>query len=141
MTQKSFSEFERAAMKERAQELRAESNKKRNPAADLLEKIAELPSDEAFIASNLHKLVHEVAPTLQPKTWYGMPAYADNTGQVVLFFQAASKFKERYNTLGFNGVAALDSGKMWPTAYALTVWDDEVSHFIRKLIIKAISKN
>ncbi|KRL04468.1 iron chaperone [Liquorilactobacillus oeni] len=141
MAQQGFSDFERAAMKERAKELREESNKKKNPQADLFEKIAEMPEKEAFIASSLHSLVEKTAPELHPKTWYGMPAYANDDGKVVFFFQPATKFKSRYNTLGFNDSANLDDGKIWPTSYALTVWNEEISNFVSMIIKKAISKN
>ncbi|MEN0129139.1 MAG: DUF1801 domain-containing protein [Brevundimonas sp.] len=111
---------ERAAMKELAAEVRA--SKSKTPAdgtADLLAKVAQMPDDDRVLAEKIHAIVSEVAPSLQPKTWYGMPAYAKD-GKVVLFFQPASKFKARYSTLGFNDSASLDDGSMWPTSFALT---------------------
>src|SRR5690349_17945915 len=119
-----FSAEERAAMRERAKEVRAEAGRakrsgKANGEADALAKIAEMPRAERVIAERIHAIVCEVAPHLTPKTWYGMPAYAKD-GSVVCFFQAATKFKARYSTLGFNDAANLDAGNMWPTAFALT---------------------
>ena len=116
--QEGFSAEERAAMKERAKEVRKRSPKV-DPEQELLARIAELPEDERVIAGRVHEIVRKVAPDLKPKLWYGMPSYARD-GKVVLFFQAASKFDTRYSTLGFNDLAALDEGSMWPTAYALT---------------------
>ncbi|KRL36806.1 hypothetical protein [Liquorilactobacillus uvarum] len=141
MVKQSFSDFEREAMRERAREIRNEQGKKKNPSADLLEKIAEMPENEAFIASQLDLLVQKLAPQLHPKTWYGMPAYANDDGKVVLFFQTASKFKTRYNTLGFNDNAILDDGDMWPTAYALNVWNEKISGQVGALIKKATQKD
>ena len=116
MTDKNtFSDFEREAMKERAEELR----KTKNTEADVLDKISEMPADEAKIAIEIHQLVKEIAPALKPKTWYAMPAYANDNGKVVLFFQPATKFKARYSTLGFNDTATLDDGDFWPTAFAV----------------------
>ena len=116
-----FSEDERAAMKERA--LEAKTAKKRGAKADgeadLLAKVAEMPEPDRSMATRLHALIKVSAPDLAAKTWYGMTAYAKD-GDVLVFFQPASKFKARYSTLGFNDKANLDDGKMWPTAYALT---------------------
>lgn len=118
--QDTFSAEERAAMKERAKELRASKRgTKVDPEQALLEKVAELPEAERRIAERIHEIVKEAAPDLTPKLWYGMPSYARG-GKVVLFFQPASKFDTRYSTLGFNDLAALDEGSMWATAYALT---------------------
>lgn len=115
-----FTEDERVAMKERA--LEAKTAKKRGAKADgeadLLAKIAEMPEPDRSMATRLHALIKGSAPDLAAKTWYGMPAYAKD-GDVLVFFQPASKFKARYSTLGFNDKAGLDDGKMWPTAYAL----------------------
>jgi uncharacterized protein YdhG (YjbR/CyaY superfamily) len=110
-----FTDEERAAMKERAREVRG---KKKDGTADLLEKIAEMDDADRAIAERLHALITEAAPVLAPKTWYGMPAYAKD-GKVLCFFQAASKFNSRYATFGFNDTAMLDDGEMWPTSFAL----------------------
>ena len=111
-----FTDEERAAMKERAREVRG---KKKDGTADLLEKIAEMDDADRAIAERLHALITQAAPELAPKTWYGMPAYAKD-GKVLCFFQAASKFNSRYATFGFNDTAMLDDGEMWPTSFALT---------------------
>lgn len=131
-----FSAEEQAAMKDRAAELTAPRSKKLSGEADLLEKIAAMGPSEQKIARRLHALVTEHAPHLAPKTWYGMPAWAKD-GKVICFFQAASKFKTRYSTLGFDENAALDDGNFWPTAYAITELTAEVEHKIIALIIKA----
>ena len=112
-----FSEEERLAMKERAQELKAEANKADGNSA-VLAKIAEMPEPDRTMAERLHALIKANAPDLTPKTWYGMPAYARD-GKVVCFFQSADKFKSRYATLGFSDEAHLDDGAMWPTYFAL----------------------
>src|SRR6266516_4767221 len=119
-----FTADERAAMKERAQELKAEA--RRGPRADkadgerdVLAKIAELPEPDRALAERLHALIKASAPALSPKTWYGMPAYAKD-GKVVCFFQSAQKYNSRYSTFGFQDAANLDDGAMWPTAFALT---------------------
>jgi uncharacterized protein YdhG (YjbR/CyaY superfamily) len=117
-----FSDEERGAMKERAKELRAEARAEKDKAAGeraVLEKIAEMPEPDRAMAKRLHAIITKSAPVLSPKTWYGMPAYAKK-GKIVCFFTPASKFKERYATLGFNADANLDEGSMWPTAFALT---------------------
>jgi uncharacterized protein YdhG (YjbR/CyaY superfamily) len=110
---KGFTAEERAAMKERARELKAEAGE-----SDVLAKIAEMPDRDRAMAERLHALIKSSAPALEPKTWYGMPAYARD-GKVVCFFQSAQKFKSRYATLGFSDEANLDEGVMWPTAFAL----------------------
>ena len=115
---KGFTAEERAAMKERAQELKAEARKADGEKA-LLAKIAEMPASDRSIAKRLHAIVKASAPALEPKTWYGMPAYANEEGKIVCFFQSADKFKSRYATLGFNDAANLDDGVMWPTSFAL----------------------
>ena len=117
-TYEGFTDDERGAMKERAQELKADK-KKADGEADLLAKIDEMEGTDRAMAKRLHGIIKESAPTLSPKTWYGMPAYAKD-GKVVCFFQPAQKFKSRYATLGFNDDANLDEGTMWPTSYALT---------------------
>jgi len=117
-----FTAEERAAMKERARELKAEArqNKKRAEGeSDLLVKIAEMQQPDRAMAQRLHEIVEASAPALSPKTWYGMPAYADKEGKVVCFFQSAEKFGARYATLGFSDKANLDEGAMWPTSFAL----------------------
>ena len=114
---KGFTDEERAAMKERAQELKAEAEKADGESA-LLAKIAEMPEPDRALGKRLHAIITASAPALSPKTWYGMPAYAKD-GKVVCFFQSAHKFKSRYATLGFSDEANLDKGAMWPTSFAL----------------------
>lgn len=143
VTQKSdgFTDAEKAAMKERAKELKAEASrgkrkKKADGESDVLTKIAEMPEPERTMASRLHDLIKSNAPELSPKTWYGMPAYAKN-GKVVCFFQSASKFNSRYATLGFSDTANLDDGDMWPTAFALKALTTAEEERIVALIKKA----
>jgi uncharacterized protein YdhG (YjbR/CyaY superfamily) len=112
-----WTDDERDAMKERAKEMKAASSKA-DGVNDLLAKIAEMPGPDRAMAERLHALITASAPDLEPKTWYGMPAYARD-GKVVVFFKAASKFKSRYATIGFEEAARLDDGAMWPTSYAL----------------------
>jgi uncharacterized protein YdhG (YjbR/CyaY superfamily) len=114
---RSFTADERAAMKERAQELKSQRGKA-DGESDVLAKIAEMPEPDRAMATRLHAIIKASAPGLSPKTWYGMPAYAKD-GNVVCFFQSAQKFKTRYATLGFSDKANLDQGAMWPTAFAL----------------------
>ncbi len=117
-----FTDVERAAMRERAKELKAEArqNKKRAEGESaLLAKVAEMEGPDRAMAQRLHEIVEASAPALWPKTWYGMPAYADEEGKVVCFFQSAEKFGARYATLGFSDAADLDEGAMWPTSFAL----------------------
>lgn len=122
--QKGFTDAEKAAMQERARELKAESRGKKSAKADgeadLLAKVAEMPDSDRMMAERIHAIVKEHAPGLSPKTWYGMPAYANKDGKVVCFFQSAAKFSARYATFGFNDAARLDEGAMWPTSWALT---------------------
>ena len=113
-----FTEGERAAMRERARELRAQADRA-DGERDLLEKIAAMPGSDRAMAERLHRIVKAHAPGLSPRTWYGMPAYAKDD-QVLLFFRSAEKFKTRYATLGFSDEANLDEGHMWPTDFALT---------------------
>ncbi|WP_421735301.1 iron chaperone [Cellulomonas sp.] len=129
-----FTAEERAAIKERAKE----SRRKANGEADLLEKIAEMAGADRAMAERIHAIVTEVAPQLEPKTWYGQPAYAKD-GKVLVFFQAASKFNTRYATLGFNDVANLDDGTLWPTAFALTGLTAAEEKQIGELVKKAVS--
>lgn len=135
-----FDEAEKAAMKERAAELKKATKrgkKSKDGEADVLAKIAEMPEDDREIAQALHELVKEVAPQLGAKTWYGMPAYTKD-GKNVCFFQAASKFKVRYATLGFEAHANLDDGTMWPTSFAVTEWNDANAKRIAELLRQAI---
>jgi uncharacterized protein YdhG (YjbR/CyaY superfamily) len=135
---KGFTAEERAAMKERAQELKAEARKADGESA-LLAKVAEMPAADRAMAKRLHEIVTASAPDLSPKTWYGMPAYANNDGKVVCYFTPASKFKERYATFGFNATANLDEGAMWPTSFALTKLTATEEAKIRRLVKKAVS--
>ena len=132
-----FTVEERAAMKERAQELKAEARKADGESA-LLAKIAEMPEPDRAMAKRLHAIVKANAPALSPKTWYGMPAYARDD-KVVCFFQSADKFKARYATFGFNDTANLDEGAMWPTAFALKELTAAEGAKIGALVKKAVS--
>ncbi|MDR6437901.1 uncharacterized protein YdhG (YjbR/CyaY superfamily) [Paenarthrobacter nicotinovorans] len=135
-----FSEEERAAMKERAQELKKAPRKKASAAdgeADVLAKIAEMPEADKVMAERLHAIVSEHAPELTPKTWYGMPAYAKD-GKNIVFFKSADKFKSRYATLGFEENATLDDGDMWPTSFAVKEITPEVEAKIVELIKRAV---
>jgi uncharacterized protein YdhG (YjbR/CyaY superfamily) len=136
-TSKRFSDEERAAMKERAKELKAEAGKADGERA-LLAKLAEMPEPDRAMGERLHAIIKASAPDLSPKLWYGMPAYAKD-GKVVCFFQSAQKFNTRYATFGFNDTANLDEGAMWPTAFALKelTADDEAR--IGALVKKAVS--
>jgi len=130
-----FSAEEKAAMKERAKEMKADANKAEAESA-VLEKIAEMPESDRNMASRLHAIIKASAPNLEPKTWYGMPAYATKDGKIVCFFQSAQKFQARYATLGFSDTANLDEGTMWPTSFALkelTAADEEkISELVKK---------
>jgi uncharacterized protein YdhG (YjbR/CyaY superfamily) len=131
-----FTAEERAAMRERAKELKAAKTREEGE-ADLLAKIAEMPKADRVIAERIHALVTATAPELAPKTWYGMPAYANEDGKVVCFFQSADKFKSRYATFGFSDTAKLDAGAMWPTSFALTKLTAADEAKIGKLVKKA----
>jgi len=138
-----FTDDERSAMKERAKELkatarRASSAKKGDGETEVLEKIAELPEGEREMAERIHAVIKASAPALSPKTWYGMPAYANKDGKVVCFFRDAGKFKERYAMLGFNDRAKLDAGSMWPVAFAVTKLTAADETKIRALVKKAV---
>ena len=136
-----FSDAERAAMKERAEELKAtgRGGKKKSEDDDaLLAKIAEMQQPDRTLAERIHAIITSVAPELSPKIWYGMPAYAKD-GKIVCFFQPAQKFGARYATLGFNDPANLDDGTMWPTAYAVTDLSDADVKRIEELIKRAVS--
>ncbi len=135
-----FSDDERAAMKARAQELKAEERANRNRAdgeRDLLEAIAAMKGSDRAMAKRLHAIVTAAAPDLWPKTWYGMPAYAKD-GKVVCFFRAAAKFESRYATFGFNDLANLDQGAMWPVAFALKELTAAEEARIGTLVKKAV---
>jgi uncharacterized protein YdhG (YjbR/CyaY superfamily) len=132
-----FSADERAAMKERARELKAAETGAKAEAA-VLEKIAEMRAGERAMAERIHAIIKASAPELAPKLWYGMPAYAKD-GKNVCFFQAAEKFGSRYSTFGFNDPANLDDGTMWPVAYALTELTPAVEKQLTTLIKKAAS--
>ena len=135
---KGFSADEKAAMKERAKELKAAANKE-EAEKDVIAKIAEMPESDRVMAERIHAIIKASAPDLSPKTWYGMPAYANKDGKVVCFFTAADKFKSRYATFGFNEDANLDEGHMWPTAYALTKLTAAEEAKIAALVKKAVS--
>lgn len=140
-----FTDAERAAMVERAKEAKAEKRRvsKAEKAAlaeqDLLDKIAEMPESDRAMAERIHAIVKATAPSLSPKTWYGMPAYANTDGKVVCFFQSADKFGARYATLGFNDTAKLDDGAMWPTAFALKELTSDEEDRVAALVKKAAS--
>jgi uncharacterized protein YdhG (YjbR/CyaY superfamily) len=136
-----FSPEERAAMKERARELRAEARWRKDRAAGeraVLEKIAEMPQPDRSLAERIHAIVTAAAPELSPRTWYGMPAYANREGKVVCFFKPASKFNERYATFGFDAAANLDEGNMWPTSFALKALTAAEEAKIAALVEKAV---
>lgn len=132
-----LSDEERAALKERTQELKAEARTADGEAA-VLAKIAEMPESERAMATRVHELIRASAPALTPKTWYGMPAYAKDD-KVVCFLQSADKFSSRYATLGFNDSAKLDDGGMWPTAFALTKLTKAIEAEIASLVKRAVT--
>ena len=141
-TSDGWTEEERAAMKERAREMKAEARrgkKKADGEKDVLAKFAELPKEDRSMAERLHAIVKASAPDLAPRTWYGMPAYANQDGKIVCYFTPASKFKERYATLGFNAAANLDEGAMWPTSFALKKLTAADEKRIAALVKKAVS--
>lgn len=134
-----FTREERAAMKARADELKAEARagkKKQDNEAEVLARISEMPEPDRAMATHLHEVITKHAPTLAAKTWYGMPAYARD-GKVVCFFQSAQKFGTRYATLGFSDKASLDDGDLWPTAFALANWTPAVEKKVVALVRKA----
>src|SRR5215472_16372151 len=140
---KGFTDEERAAMKERAQELKATARRgpradKADGESDVLAKIAEMPEPDRTMAERLHAIIQAIAPALSPRTWYGMPAYAKD-GKVVCFFQSAQKIKTRYATFGFSDKANLDEGDVWPTAFALKVLTAAEEARIGVLVKKAVS--
>ena len=133
-----FSAEERAAMRERAKEQKAEAQRADGESA-VLAKIAEMPEPDRAMGERLHAIIKASAPTLSPKTWYGMPAYANKDGKVVCFFQSAQKFNSRYATLGFSDRANLDDGAMWPTAFALKQLTATEEKKIAALVKRAVS--
>src|SRR5437773_519542 len=142
-TSKGFTDEERAAMKERAQELKAAARRgpgagKADGESDVLAKIAEMPESDRAMAERLDAIIKASAPALSPRTWYGMPAYAKD-GKVVCFFQSSQKFKTRYATFGFSDKANLDKGAMWPTAFALKELTAADEAMIGALVKKAVS--
>jgi uncharacterized protein YdhG (YjbR/CyaY superfamily) len=137
-----FTAEERAAIKERAAELRSEGKKGAKRADGLqavLDRIAEMAPEDRALAERLHIIVSATAPELLPKTWYGMPSYANADGKVVLFFQDSGKFNYRYSTLGFQDAANLDDGDMWPVSYALRQWSPAVEQKVIELVKAAVS--
>ena len=137
-----FSAEERAAMKERAAELRAEGKggaKKAEGLQAVLDSIATMTAEDRSLAERVHVTVTATAPDLLPRTWYGMPAYANADGKVVIFFQDAGKFDYRYATLGFQDAANIDDGDMWPVSYALTGWSPAVEERVAALVKAAVS--
>jgi uncharacterized protein YdhG (YjbR/CyaY superfamily) len=141
-TSQGFTDDEKAAMRERAKELKAEARISKNKAEGenaALAAIAAMPEPDRSMAARLHEIIKANAPSLSPKTWYGMPAYADNDGNVICFFQNASKFNARYATLGFNDKAKLDEGVMWPTSFALKELNAAEEARIVAIVKKAVS--
>ncbi len=141
-TYEGFTAEERAAMKERAKELKAEARANKDKAegeSALLAKLAEMPEHDRLMGERLHTIIKASAPALMPKTWYGMPAYANKDGKIVCFFQSAHKFDARYATFGFNDVANLDEGAMWPTSFALKELTAADEAKIAALVKKAVS--
>jgi uncharacterized protein YdhG (YjbR/CyaY superfamily) len=138
-----FTAQERAAMKERAAELRAEGKKgakKADGLQDLLDRISQMAPGDRVLAERVHVTITSSAPDLTPKTWYGMPAYANADGKVVVFFQDSGKFSYRYSTLGFQDAANLDDGDIWPVAYALKEWTPRVEKKVVQLVKAAIRR-
>jgi uncharacterized protein YdhG (YjbR/CyaY superfamily) len=137
-----FTAEERAAMKERAAELRAEGKKGAKKADGLqavLDRIAEMAPEDRALAERVHMTVTATAPDLSPRTWYGMPAYANADGKIVVFFQDSGKFNYRYSTLGFQDAANLDDGDLWPVSYALQKWSAAAERKIVELVKAAVS--
>jgi uncharacterized protein YdhG (YjbR/CyaY superfamily) len=137
-----FSAEERAAMKQRAEELRAEGKKggkKADGLQALLDRIAEMAPEDRALAERVHVAVTTTAPELLPKTWYGIPAYTNGDGKVVVFYQDSEKFGYRYSTLGFQDTANLDDGDLWPVAYAIRTWSPEVEARVVALVRAAVS--
>jgi uncharacterized protein YdhG (YjbR/CyaY superfamily) len=137
-TKSTFTAEERAAMKERAKELKAEAQRADGESA-LLAKVGEMPPADRALAERVHEIVKANAPALTPKTWYGMPAYANDEGKVVFYFQSADKFKSRYATIGFSDEANLDEGAMWPTSFALKKLNAADEKKLAALLKQAVS--
>lgn len=137
----SFSDAEKAAMQERAEELRVQKGgrKKAKNLEAVLEKIEQMPPADRVIAAGLHALVFREAPDLEARTWYGMPSYALD-GQILIFLQPAEKFETRYSTVGFNDLAQLDDGTLWPTSFAVTQWTPGVEQEISRLLHRALGR-
>jgi uncharacterized protein YdhG (YjbR/CyaY superfamily) len=136
-----FTEEEKAAARETVRERKRQAKQGANREAglkDVLEKIAEMPKSDRAIAERIHAIVLETAPDLMPKTWYGMPAYANKDGKLICFFQSADKFKARYATFGFQETAKIDNGTMWPTSWALTKLTGDDEKKIAALVKKAV---
>jgi uncharacterized protein YdhG (YjbR/CyaY superfamily) len=141
-TSEGFSAEELAAMKQRAAELRAEGKqgaKKADGLQQVLDAFEKMLPEDRVLAERVHLVVTKTAPELAPKTYYGMPAYANEDGKVVVFFKNAGKFKERYSTVGFEGAAHLDDGDMWPTTYAVLAWSPAVEKKVAALVKAAVS--
>ena len=141
-TSDGFTAEERAAMKQRAAELRAEGKKgakKADGLQDVLDRIAEMAPQDRALAERVHMTVTATAPDLTPRTWYGMPAYANADGKIVVFFQDSGKFSYRYSTLGFQDAAHLDDGDLWPVSYALQNWSAVVEKKVIELVQAAVS--
>jgi len=135
-----FSDVEKQAMKDRAKEFRdARKKAAQDPLGDMMIKISAMPEPDKTIALRVHELVMAAAPELNPKTWYGMPAWANAAGKVVCFFQSGQKFKTRFNTFGFQEAANMDEGTFWPMGYALTELSEEVERRITNLVKQAVS--
>ena len=136
-----LSEFEREAVKDRAKELRAEAKAGKNRAAGekvIREAIDEMEGGDKEIGEGFYRVVSDVAPQLMPKTYYGMPAFANGEGKVVVFMQPSMKFKARYSTIGFEDRANLDDGEMWPTSFAVATWTPAVEARLRELVASAV---
>ena len=138
MAEKRFTKEEGAAMRERARELKAAASDA-EAERDVLAKIAEMPAADRAMAERIHAIIRATAPALSPRTWYGMPAYANDDGKIVCFFKSADKFKERYATLGFNDAANLDEGALWPVAFALKELTATEEARISALVKKAVN--
>ena len=142
VSKKGFSEFEIAAMKDRARELKAQERRGKDRAAgekEVFAKIAGMPEPDRSMAKRIHEIVKANAPGLMPKTWYGMPAYANEDGKVVCFFQSGNSYQTRYSTFGFQGAANLDEGNMWPASFALKKLAPTDETRIAMLVKKAVS--
>lgn len=137
-----FSAQEKAAMRERARELKAQAQEADGQAAASA-KIAQMPADEQVLATSFHALAEEVAPELAVKTWYGMPAYSTpgKSGKLICFFQSGAKMGTRYCTVGFSDASRLDDGSLWPTSFALTAWDQNSRNALKDLLSRAVPRS